>query len=529
MTDHENDTTPQQNPQHPIFDGEPRSGNLYAQYETEPEVDPRRQKLRAPAPAEEAEDFVDGDLDETATGEDAQDENDPYGIGEAALAGNAVRVADHNRAEQLSGGLDARSKIERNRERFESASTAHAPATWGRRGWWNRTFGMKRPALPAEVAFRRDEETIKLPINGTPVIVFAQKKGGENKTGYSRGFSATVGRGRGSGVVNWDVSSTNGTLAMRAHNANPDGRSVWDLLMNATGLLSKDVVATAVDQFLIPQPTLDEVLAADDTGRHDKQLDYSACQAAFAVLRRHKRFIVVDTDNDHLAESWQWAMEHADQIVIPMTYRDDTIQQTETMLRHAAQNPRIGPKKVSEAIVLLAPLPTAPATLEQREAIEETLSQFSITEIIDAPYEPVFDGQRGRIVFDELSHDTRCMLADLAATVIDRLVARVSANGEQLPLDIAADAAPAEFTGQVPSGPRRRYAQPQGAPLYGDPTPPGNGYPEQFAGYFPGQPVGPVPVGNGFAPSTGPQIPTPSAMGFADHNGTAWGTGSHRR
>ncbi|KXP11601.1 hypothetical protein AXK57_21920 [Tsukamurella pulmonis] len=523
MSNDENTTNPTPGVEHPIFGQNHVDTGVYSEYGTEPEVDPRGQKLRA-APAPEDTDpegdgeFVGYDLE--GEDDDAARARDPYGIGEAALAGNSVRVADHNAIEQSRGGLDGRSKIERNRERYDSASTVHDPATWGRRGWLNRTFGMKRPPLPGEVAYRRDVETIKLPINGTPVVTFAQKKGGENKTGYSRGFSATVGKFRGSGVVNWDISSTNGTLAMRAHNANPDGRSVWDLLAHAKPLLSKDSVATAIDNFLIPQPTLDEVLAADDTGRHNEQLVFSSCQAAFAVLRRHKRFIVCDTDNDHLAESWQWAMEHADQIVIPMTYRDDTIQQTETMLRHAVQNPKIGPKKVSEAIVLLAPLPTAPATAEQREAIEDTLSEFSITEIIDAPYDPVFDGQRGRIVYEELSHDTQCMLADLAATVISRMVARVTPNGEQMPLDLAADDAPAAFTGEIPTGARLRYAE--------QPQPMAPGYPPVGYGQGPQRMPAPVPITNGYSAGYNAAPPAPAGMAFTN-NDDAWAAGAHRR
>lgn len=435
------------------FEDENPSGELaaarYANHATEAPINPREQRLRpAPAPVPEpVADEATTDVDEGSTDSDEGAIPDPYGVGQAALEANNIPATKVGKPGEVAGDNDyVGSSVDRRQEAFASRSTALRPADWGWRGWCNRTLGMSlSPKNPSpEVNFRLGVETLKEGTPGVPLITVANPKGGENKTGTALTMSATFGTHTGSGVVAWDASSSFGSMAMRAHNGRTDRRSNWGLLKIAKQLCSKDVPHTAIDQFMIRQPTLDEVLPADDSGTSRRQLDWSACEATYAVLRRHRRLIIVDTENNHLAESLQWALVRADQIVIPMTACDDTIQEVEAMLRLAQGDPDIGSEKVSQAIVLLSPLPDAPVTPDRLELVESMLSQFNIPTILHMPFDPAFAGHRSRIVFDDLLPETRSAYVELCAMITSRLNAQALTAG----VSMTAAAPPEQYTGQ---------------------------------------------------------------------------------
>ena len=217
-----------------------------ADYNHEPTIDPRRLRLRpnrpalepAPAPEPVAEDIA-----------------DPYGVGVDALAAVDEPIAPTTMPSTGHGALFD-----------EAASPALSqPAQWGWRGRINAALGTKLApkAVSVETGHRAAVEAIQRTLPGSGTVAVVNTKGGAGKTPTSIALAAMLGKHRGRGVVAVDMSEAGGTLGIRAARTAPIERTVWDVLDNASRLMSADVEAGELAAYLRLQPTHDEILAGD--------------------------------------------------------------------------------------------------------------------------------------------------------------------------------------------------------------------------------------------------------------------------
>ncbi|MGW0021618.1 MinD/ParA family ATP-binding protein [Rhodococcus sp. NPDC003382] len=370
-----------------------------ADYNHEPTIDPRRLRLRPNRPAVEPEPVP-------APEPVAEDTADPYGVGMDALASVDEPVAP------APGPVHS--------ALFDEAAspTLSQPAQWGWRGRINAALGTKLAPKPesAETGHRAAVEAIQRTLPGSGTVAVVNTKGGAGKTPTAIALSAMLGKHRGRGVVTVDMSEAGGTLGIRAARTAPVERTVWDVLDNASRLMSADVEAGELAAYLRLQPTHDEILAGDTDSSYDNVIGENECAALGAVLRRHRDLLIVDTATTPQAGAWQWAVRHADVLVVPLPMRRDMAQHAYAMLDGLRK--RGLEHLVCSAVVLLCATPGSDPNLET--AIVDEFDALGVQTYVRVPFEPVF-ATGERITLEALSQSSIIAWTNVAAMVTDAL------------------------------------------------------------------------------------------------------------
>lgn len=372
-----------------------------ADYNHEPTVDPRRLRLRTNRPAEP-------DTHEPVT----EEIPDPYGVGVDALAaaeGQSVRAL----APTTHGSL------------FDEATSPALtqPAQWGWRGRINAALGTKMAPKQdsTETGYRAAIEAIQRTLPGSGVVTVVNTKGGAGKTSTAIALGATLGKHRGRGVVAVDMSESGGTLGIRAARTTDIERTTWDVLGDASRLVSAEAEAGELASYLRLQPTHDEILAGDTDASYDGILGKNECAALGAVLRRHRDLLIIDTATTPQAEAWQWAVHNADVLVVPLPMRRDMAQHAYAMLDGLVK--RGLDHLVRTAIVLLCATPESDPSLES--VIVDEFDALGVQTYVRVPFEPVFASGE-RITLETLSQTSIIAWTNVAAMVTDALAEAIS-------------------------------------------------------------------------------------------------------
>ncbi|MFJ4651088.1 MinD/ParA family protein [Nocardia sp. NPDC088792] len=379
-------------------------------YTAEQPVDLRRQRLRIGSDNPEISSDTDTEQGTSAGDDGALDGSDPYGVGEQNLAGPIEPSAD-----EVAAVREARLAM-----LLKPAAGVHTdPARWGWRGRAN-AFGFRlRPhRRSTEVAYRQAVERIRQPLPGTPVVVVANPKGGSGKTPAAVLLSALLGRHRGGRVVAWDAHEACGSLAARAACC-PSEHTVWDVLGHAHELCTANADASGLARFLQRQPTLDEILASDQTPGGSVCIGRDECAAILAVLRRHREVVIVDTGNNDRAEGFRWAITHATQLVVPIIGRRDVIVSALRLLDGIAED---GYEDLAARAVI-----TVCGAGPQQSGIVETLAAAGISRVVAVPFDPgLASGER--IVVSRMGRDSVRAWTEVAATVADSVAETLAAR-----------------------------------------------------------------------------------------------------
>lgn len=418
-----------------------------ADYNHEPTIDPRRLRLRPNRPAVDPEPTPELEADDIA---------DPYGVGVEALVAVDEPVTP------------AAAPSTRHSALFDEAASPalSQPAQWGWRGRINAALGTKLApkSESAETGHRAAVEAIQRTLPGSGTVAVVNTKGGAGKTPTTIALSAMLGKHRGRGVVAVDMSEAGGTLGIRAARTAPIERTVWDVLDNASRLVSADVEAGELAAYLRLQPTHDEILAGDTDSSYDNMIGENECAALGAVLRRHRDLLIIDTATTPQAGAWQWTVRHADLLVVPLPMRRDMAQHAYAMLDGLRK--RGLEHLVRSAIVLLCATPGSDPNLET--AIVEEFDALGVQTYVRLPFEPVF-ATGERITLEALSQDSIIAWTNVAALVTDALADAIverQAGYQQhwAPAPaVATEPAAPTFGSDVPS-----FAAPEPAP---DPEP----------------------------------------------------------
>lgn len=388
-------------------------------YTAEQPVDLRRQRLRIGSKddspgSDENSGIREGRRDDDSAPR-AHEKCDPYGVGEENLAGPGEPSAD-----EVAAVREARLAM-----LLKPAAGVHTdPAQWGWRGRVN-AFGLRvRPhRRGGEVAYRQAVERIRQPLPGTPVVVVANPKGGSGKTPAAVLLSALMGRHRGGSVVGWDAHEACGSLAARAASC-PSEHTVWDVLGHARELCTANAEASGLARFLQRQPTLDEILASDQTPGGSICIGRDECAAILAVLRRHREVVIVDTGSNDRAEGFRWAVANATQLVVPIIGRRDVIVSALRLLDGIAEDGH--EELAARAVIALC------GTGPQQAGITETLASAGITRIVTVPYDPLLASGE-RIVVTRMSRASVRAWTDVTATVADSVAETLAAR--HLPME----------------------------------------------------------------------------------------------
>ncbi|CAM4344106.1 ParA family protein [Nocardia ninae] len=385
-----------------------------AEYTAERPVDLRRQRLRRPSPTDNEDDHLEAPAGSDLDGTSAP--NDPYGVGEANLSATPPSVHDLAAAREVRLSMLLR----------PAPGAETDPAQWGWRGKLNTVGLQLKPARSGpEVAYRRAVERIRQPLPGTPVVAIANPKGGSGVTPTTVVLSALFGRLRGGQVVAWDANESCGTLGARAAVCSGP-ETVWDVLAHARELCSVNGDASALGRMLQRQPSLDEVLASDQTPGGSVNVGREECAAVLAVLRRHRSMILIDTGNNERAPAFRWTVENATQLVVPVVCRRDVVVAALRLLDGIAD---AGHETLAaNAIIVLA---EHGGTRRQSE-VTDALERAGVTRVLHVPYDPALAGGE-RIVVSRMRRPALRAWAQVAAVVADSVAETLAA--QYMPLE----------------------------------------------------------------------------------------------
>ncbi len=158
--------------------------------------------------------------------------------------------------------------------------------------------------------------------------------------------------------------------------------------------------------------------------------------------------------------AWQWAVRHADVLVVPLPMRRDMAQHAYAMLDGLRK--RGFEHLVRSAIVLLCATPGSDPNLET--AIVDEFDSLGVQTYVRVPFEPVF-ATGERITLEALSQSSIIAWTNVAAMVTDALAeaiverqAGLRQQGVPAPA-VAPEPAPPTFAADVPS-----FVAPQPAP-----------------------------------------------------------------
>ncbi|MFI6998277.1 MinD/ParA family protein [Nocardia sp. NPDC050175] len=378
------------------------AGDTEGEYTAERPVDLRRQRLRRPASTETKDESLEAPAEQDRDAPSAP--NDPYGVGETNLSPTVPSAHDVAAAQEIRLSM-----LLRPARRAETD-----PAQWGWRGILNGAGLRLKPARSSpEVAYRHAVERIRRPLPGTSVVVVANPKGGSGVTPATVVLSALFGRLRGGQVVAWDANESCGTLGARAATCSGP-ESVWDVLAHARELCSVNGDASALGRMLQRQPSLDEILASDQTPGGSINVGREECAAILAVLRRHRSMILIDSGNNERAPGFRWSIENATQLVVPVTDRRDVVVAALRLLDGIAD---AGHETLAaNAIIVLA----EHGDTHQQTEVTDVLDRACAGRVVRVPYDPVLAGGE-RIVVSKLPRPTVRAWTHVAAAVADGL------------------------------------------------------------------------------------------------------------
>lgn len=330
-------------------------------------------------------------------------------------AGRAGPRADEQATGPITGPLNALSQLS-----APSADTAaDGPAEKGARGRLNSILGLKLTPKPdsAEMRQRKAATAITTVIPEFSVITVANPKGGVGKTPFTLALVAAIARYRGAGSIACaDLSETRGSLTDRAGVPPRDGQHVLDFLSavkNESGPVRPSILA----RYLVRQPDGSDIIAGvpEDVG----SLTFDDAQELGQVLAQHRELLIADTGNTTIAGSWQWAVQAASALVVPVPLRRDSATAAHRMLMdHPKTN---GPDALARTIIVITDGP-GDAPMVESEVVE-AFHEVGIQRIVRMPFEPLFASGE-RIVSNKLRRETTTALDVLAAMTIGLIAGR---------------------------------------------------------------------------------------------------------
>lgn len=239
------------------------------------------------------------------------------------------------------------------RRSFLSHEMAEEPANRGWRGALAR-LGLRMTPGQSERLEREDILAVSKHWVGPRTIAVVNGKGGASKTPTTILLAAVFARNSGSGVLAWDNNQTRGTLGWRTEQANHHS-TLLELLPQADYLLSPNARAADLANFVHHQ-TRDryDVLRSKPTDLASAQrISARDVDAIHQVAAKYYRIIFIDSGNDESDPMWQRMIDHADQLVVATTTRDDHAEAGALLLEALAQRDEHASQLAASSVVVV--------------------------------------------------------------------------------------------------------------------------------------------------------------------------------
>lgn len=240
------------------------------------------------------------------------------------------------------------------RHSFLTAETIEEPASRGWRGFF-RHLGIRLAPSQEERAERADVQAVSQHWPGPRTIAVVNGKGGASKTPSTVLLSAVFARYGGAGVLAWDNNQTRGTLGWRTEQG-PHEATVLELLPETQRLLGTGAQSADLAHYVHHQ-TADryDVLRSKPIELADAQRIAAAdVDSIHEVASKYYRLIFIDSGNDESDPMWQRMIDHADQLVVATTTRDDHAEAGALLLEALQQRDECAAKLAKNAVTIVS-------------------------------------------------------------------------------------------------------------------------------------------------------------------------------
>ncbi|MGO1498114.1 AAA family ATPase [Agrococcus casei] len=272
------------------------------------------------------------------------------------------------------------------RKSFLVQETVEEPAQQGFRGFMTK-MGAKVAPSERERAERADEQAVSQHWPGPRTIAVVNGKGGAGKTPTTILLSAILARYGGAGVLAWDNNQTRGTLGWRTEQG-PHESTLLDLLPNVQQLLGTGAQSADLASYVHHQ-TRDryDVLRSKPMALAAAQrISGDDVDAIHAVASKYYRLVVIDSGNDESDPLWLQMIDHADQIVVATTTRDDHAEAGALLLDALRARDERSAKLAANAVAIVNQADPKESKHELRR-VSDGYREFA-REVVAIPHDP---------------------------------------------------------------------------------------------------------------------------------------------
>lgn len=319
--------------------------------------------------------------------------------------------------QQLSAPVEpapiSRRDARASRQTFLQQPQVEQPATKGVRSW-GRFIGLRPAPSESERDERSDRRTVSQHWPGPRTIAVVNGKGGAGKTPATTCLSAVFAKEGGSGVLAWDNNQTRGTLGWRTEQG-PHESTLLDLLQGAEGLLGTGAQFADLSRYVHHQTAdrFDVLRSKPSALASEQRITPEDVALIHAVAAKYYRMIVIDSGNDETDPLWKQMITHADQLVVPVTTREDTRETGALLLEALGDLDERSSRLADDAVVIVSQAEASASAAE----VSQTVEQFRpfVREVVTIPYDPALVS--GLIQFDALRDATKRAWLRAAAAV----------------------------------------------------------------------------------------------------------------
>ena len=180
-------------------------------------------------------------------------------------------------------------------------------------------------------------------------------KGGAGKTPSTVLLSAVFARYGGAGVLAWDNNQTRGTLGWRTEQG-PHESTLLELLPQVDRLLSTSAQSADLAHYVHHQTRdrFDVLRSKPMALAQEQRVEPEDVDAIHAVASKYYRLIFIDSGNDESDPMWRRMIDHADQLVVATTTRDDHAEAGALLLEALADRDERSARLASNAVVIVS-------------------------------------------------------------------------------------------------------------------------------------------------------------------------------
>ncbi|MFI8634261.1 AAA family ATPase [Microbacterium sp. NPDC077663] len=272
------------------------------------------------------------------------------------------------------------------RQSFLTHEQTEEPATQGWRGALTRA-GIRMSPSESERAERSDVLAVSQHWPGPRTIAIVNGKGGAGKTPTTVLLAAVFARHGGAGVLTWDNNQTRGTLGWRTEQG-PHEATLLDLLPQVDRLLSTGAQSADLAHYVHHQTRdrFDVLRSKPMALAHEQRVEPNDVDAIHAVAAKYYRLIFIDSGNDESDPMWLRMIDHADQLVVATTTRDDHAEAGALLLEALAERDAGSAELARDAVVIVnqADPKSTPADLARVADGYRSLAREAVT----VPHDP---------------------------------------------------------------------------------------------------------------------------------------------